>query len=65
MIILKFGGTSLESWQRIATVVEIIRGRYEAGGLAVVVSEPPADRASDNPWLEWPRILRVDYGTPR
>ena len=26
------------------------------------VSEPLADRAPDNPWPEWPRILRVDYG---
>jgi NADPH-dependent glutamate synthase beta subunit-like oxidoreductase len=24
--------------------------------------EPPAERAPDNPWPQWPRILRVDYG---
>ncbi|MCG8652931.1 MAG: glutamate synthase subunit beta, partial [Pirellulales bacterium] len=24
--------------------------------------KPPADRAGDNPWPEWPRIFRVDYG---
>ena len=23
---------------------------------------PPPDRAPDNPWPEWPRIFRVDYG---
>ena len=23
---------------------------------------PPADRAPDNPWPEWPRIMRTDYG---
>ncbi|MDY0169382.1 MAG: glutamate synthase subunit beta [Thermoguttaceae bacterium] len=24
--------------------------------------KPPAGRAADNPWPEWPRIFRVDYG---
>jgi NAD(P)H-dependent glutamate synthase small subunit len=24
--------------------------------------EPPTERAPDNPWPQWPRILRVDYG---
>ncbi len=24
--------------------------------------EPPADRAPDNPWPTWPKILRTDYG---
>ena len=38
MIILKFGGTSLESPQRIATVVDIVRGKHDAGEIAVVVS---------------------------
>ena len=38
MIILKFGGTSLESPQRIATVVDIVRAAHEAGDIAVVVS---------------------------
>ena len=38
MIILKFGGTSLESPQRIATVVDIVRAKHEAGEIAVVVS---------------------------
>ena len=23
---------------------------------------PPVKRASDNPWPEWPRVLRIDYG---
>ena len=26
-----------------------------------LLAEPPVDRAPDNPWPEWPRILRVDY----
>ncbi len=24
--------------------------------------QPPAERADDNPWPQWPRIFRVDYG---
>ena len=24
--------------------------------------QPPAERAEDNPWPEWPVIFRVDYG---
>ena len=27
-----------------------------------LLSKPPAERASDNPWPLWPRIYRVDYG---
>ncbi len=27
-----------------------------------LLSKPPADRAADNPWPEWPRVFRVDYG---
>ncbi|QEG40728.1 glutamate synthase subunit beta [Roseimaritima ulvae] len=27
-----------------------------------LLPQPPADRADDNPWPEWPRIFRVDYG---
>ncbi len=27
-----------------------------------LLPEPPAHRGPDNPWPEWPRILRVDYG---
>ena len=27
-----------------------------------LLPQPPAARASDNPWPEWPRIFRVDYG---
>jgi NAD(P)H-dependent glutamate synthase small subunit len=27
-----------------------------------LLSKPPATRADDNPWPEWPRIFRVDYG---
>ncbi len=27
-----------------------------------IMPKPPAERAADNPWPEWPRIYRVDYG---
>ncbi|MGC6444215.1 MAG: glutamate synthase subunit beta [Rubripirellula sp.] len=27
-----------------------------------LLPKPPQERASDNPWPEWPRIFRVDYG---
>ena len=26
-----------------------------------LLDRPPAERAADNPWPEWPRIFRVDY----
>ena len=27
-----------------------------------LMDRPPANRADDNPWPQWPRIFRVDYG---
>ncbi len=27
-----------------------------------LLSQPPEDRAGDNPWPEWPLIMRTDYG---
>ncbi|HTY92425.1 MAG TPA: glutamate synthase subunit beta [Steroidobacteraceae bacterium] len=27
-----------------------------------IMPEPPRDRAPDNPWPEWPRVYRMDYG---
>ncbi len=27
-----------------------------------LLPQPPAERAADNPWPEWPRTFRVDYG---
>lgn len=27
-----------------------------------IMPRPPQERAPDNPWPEWPRIFRVDYG---
>ena len=27
-----------------------------------ILPQPPVERQSDNPWPEWPKILRVDYG---
>jgi glutamate synthase (NADPH/NADH) small chain len=27
-----------------------------------ILPQPPQDRAADNPWPEWPKIYRLDYG---
>jgi glutamate synthase (NADPH/NADH) small chain len=27
-----------------------------------ILDQPPAERQPDNPWPEWPKIFRVDYG---
>ena len=27
-----------------------------------IMDQPPEDRATDNPWPEWPRVYRLDYG---
>ena len=27
-----------------------------------LLPQPPAERANDNPWPQWPRVYRVDYG---
>ena len=27
-----------------------------------IMPHPPAERAADNPWPEWPRVQRLDYG---
>jgi len=27
-----------------------------------IMSKPPSERAIDNPWPEWPRIYKMDYG---
>src|SRR6185295_16930430 len=27
-----------------------------------ILARPPDDRAADNPWPQWPRIYRMDYG---
>lgn len=27
-----------------------------------LLSQPPVDRAPDNPWPQWPRVFRIDYG---
>uniref|UniRef100_A0A804QV90 glutamate synthase (NADH) n=3 Tax=Zea mays TaxID=4577 RepID=A0A804QV90_MAIZE len=27
-----------------------------------LLTKPPSNRAADNPWPQWPRIFRVDYG---
>ncbi|HYK88594.1 MAG TPA: glutamate synthase subunit beta [Acidobacteriota bacterium] len=27
-----------------------------------ILPKPPAERSLDNPWPEWPKVLRIDYG---
>lgn len=27
-----------------------------------IAAEPPKERAANNPWPEWPKVLKVDYG---
>ena len=27
-----------------------------------IMSKPPTERAADNPWPEWPRVYKTDYG---
>jgi len=27
-----------------------------------ILPEPPLERAADNPWPQWPKLLKVDYG---
>jgi glutamate synthase (NADPH/NADH) small chain len=27
-----------------------------------ILPQPPQDRATDNPWPEWPKVYRMDYG---
>ncbi|NBU24805.1 MAG: glutamate synthase subunit beta [Gammaproteobacteria bacterium] len=27
-----------------------------------IMPKPPAERAADNPWPEWPRVYKMDYG---
>jgi glutamate synthase (NADPH/NADH) small chain len=27
-----------------------------------IMARPPEDRAADNPWPEWPRVYKMDYG---
>jgi glutamate synthase (NADPH/NADH) small chain len=42
-------GTSMRHGCRSVTQLEIL-------------PRPPMDRAADNPWPEWPKIYRMDYG---
>ena len=27
-----------------------------------ILPKPPLDRAKDNPWPEWPKVYKLDYG---
>jgi len=42
-------GTSLRHGCKSLTQIEIL-------------PQPPLDRAKDNPWPEWPKVYRMDYG---
>jgi glutamate synthase (NADPH/NADH) small chain len=42
-------GTALRQGCRSVTQIEIM-------------ARPPVERASDNPWPEWPKVYRLDYG---
>ena len=42
-------GTALRHGCRSVTQIEIM-------------ARPPVERASDNPWPEWPKVYRMDYG---
>ena len=38
--------------------------RHSCRGLVQIeiLPKPPVDRAADNPWPEWPKVYRLDYG---
>ncbi|MFM8250240.1 MAG: glutamate synthase subunit beta [Planctomycetota bacterium] len=38
--------------------------RFECASMVnfELLPKPPAERAADNPWPQWPRVFRVDYG---
>jgi glutamate synthase (NADPH/NADH) small chain len=42
-------GTALRQGCRSVTQIEIM-------------ARPPLDRATDNPWPEWPKVYKLDYG---
>lgn len=39
-----------------------IRHRCKSITQIEILPRPPAERAADNPWPEWPKIYRMDYG---
>ncbi len=42
-------GTSIRQGCRSLTQIEIL-------------PKPPMERAADNPWPEWPKVYKMDYG---
>ncbi len=42
-------GTSIRHGAKSVTAIEMM-------------PKPPVERAADNPWPEWPKVLKVDYG---
>jgi len=38
--------------------------RQKCSGLVnfEILPQPPPERADDNPWPQWPKVLRIDYG---
>jgi glutamate synthase (NADPH/NADH) small chain len=39
-----------------------IRQGCQSVGQLEIMAKPPLERAKDNPWPEWPKTLKVDYG---
>lgn len=45
-------------------VIELLFCRQGAASITTfeILPEPGPKRSNDNPWPQWPRIFRVDYG---
>ena len=50
------------------SVLAVCCNIFDAANAAVqiinleLMDQPPASRAASNPWPQWPRIFRIDYG---
>ena len=48
---------------RQTTVRALLCGRASTDLMALeMMPQPPVERTAANPWPEWPRVLKVDYG---
>jgi glutamate synthase (NADPH/NADH) small chain len=43
-------------------VATAMRQGCKSLGQIEILAQPPVDRAADNPWPEWPKIYKLDYG---
>ncbi len=43
-------------------VATAMRQRCKSLKQLEIMPQPPLDRAADNPWPEWPKVYRLDYG---